>query len=237
MTIDLTTRVDTLEKEVAWIKQQLNKSTFENSSKAIYLREKPERETNQVNLPVISNKWTHMHKLLSVQSVALQSAISGTMAFFVGGSVALFMEWSWHVPVASFLSVSSLSWLVLSLDRRGLLHHVVKGHALSGKNKNLNLKITVENDTNKTEKILDELKLNKTITYEQLAEYAKALLQGEKMTTHNWTGRGNLFSQGQYSNLIGQMEKFGYSKPGYSRYPKKLTKKGYQLMELLAKLA
>lgn len=241
MATDLMTlqnELNELKKRVVKLEQANNKTAFNNSTVTLW-REKPERQdTEENNKPFFSNyvnNYVFVSKGITNVAIAGQALGTGIVVFLSSSVVALWVEWSWKVPLSLGIISGTLVWCVLAIDRRGLLNKAIDNG--KQKHKSLTLEVTETSEEDKLQKIVKRLNINPTITNEQLAIFAKAVLRGESMAIHKWSGRGNIFTQSQYQSITDQLDLFNYTKPPYSRFSRQLTKKGRRLMMELAKLA
>lgn len=233
MTIDLTARVETLENKVAKLEALLsNKSTSFNSTITWYGESEHQSDSTKQNyFSNYVNNFVFLAKSTTNRAMVEQASITGIIGFLSSGVISLLLEWSWQVPFTVGIMSTTFTWIVLVIDRRGLLQKAIE----KGKVNNKPLQVEIKNK-NANGGDIERLTLNGAITREQLGVYAREILKGKSMAVHKWTGRGALFTRSQYDDFMSELQHLNYVISGSGNTARQLTKKGKGLMKALAEL-
>lgn len=181
-------------------------------------------------MPWISTTTRFSEQLTSIEFLKVtvgQAAIMGLSFAGLGGLAS----WGLELPALPTIIVSgSVGFIgtvaVLILVNRLEIHSLVKGQADKSKRRSeLRVQIDQPGDHG-----IEFLYLNSDIKPEQLKEFARAALDGAVLSVHKWTGKGALFTRGQFDDLMGEFEKMNYIIPARGNVGRCLNAKGRALM-------
>jgi len=236
----LANRIETLERRVQKLEQHLNRrtSTFQHATRVLWRT--PESKPEAAAPPFVS-KTVHLSERLTsfefaVKATAAQAAITGLVAALLSGAGALIWDWPWQTPPVVGVGATTLSWMLLVLDHRDLLHQTVAA-ARPRKRQTDELRITVQAPSGRGipgQSDVERLFIKANITADQIQQFARAVTDGESLKVHNWVGSGSLFTRGQYDSLMSELERMGYVLPGTGNKPRRPTAKGRALLRALA---
>ncbi len=234
----LANRIETLEERVRKLEQQLNgrTSTFQHTTRVLWRNPEPKPDASAS--PFVS-KAVHLSERLTsfefaVKATAAQAAITGVVATLLSSAGALIWDWPWQTPPVVGVSVTTLSWMLLVLDHRDLLHQTVAAARRRRRPEELRITVQTPQKGRIAGSDVERLFIKANITTEQIKQFARAVTSGESLTVHNWVGAGSLFTRGQYDSLMSELERMGYVLPGAGNKPRRPTAKGRALLRALA---
>jgi hypothetical protein len=246
----LARRVTAMEKRIAAIEQRLAflerrpvasgdqaRTPYgwgDQVGEAYYHRQPDLAGTMQRWAPWVSTTSRIAADLTSSQTArrTLQEAcLSGIFFTCAGGFLAGLGHLPWYgAPIVGFTG-ASLTLAVLVAHNRTLLHKLVTSQAERGNKRRSEMRVQIDETGSHS---IDFLHLNSTITEAQLAEFARAVLDGASLAVHKWTGQGALFTRGQYDDLMSELIKMNYARDAAGNVARTLTPQGRALMRALA---
>lgn len=162
-----------------------------------------------------------------------EASLAGIFFTAAGGFLAGLGQIPWYgAPIVGFTG-ASLTLAVLVVHNRTLLHRLVTSQAERGAKRRSEMRVQVQIDRAGDHSI-DFLYLNSNVTKEQLAEFARAAIDGASLAVHKWTGQGALFTRGQFDDLMTELEKMNYVRPASGNVGRVLTARGRALMRGLS---
>ncbi len=244
-------RVANLEKRIAAIEQRL---TFlerrpaasadqartpygwgDEVGEAYYHRQPDLAGTMEHWAPWVSTTSRIAADLTSSQTArrTLQEAcLSGIFFTCAGGFLAGLGHLPWYAAPVVGATGASLTLAVLVAHNRTLLHKLVTSQAERSNKRRAEMRIQI--DEPRGGHSIDFLHLNSDVTEAQLAEFARAVLDGASLAVHKWTGQGSLFTRGQYDDLMSELIKMNYARDAAGNVARSLTPQGRALMRALA---
>lgn len=171
-----------------------------------------------------------------VKAMALQALLMAASAGGVGGLVA----WRADLPVLATVGgvcVASfaLTFTTLLVINRTDVHVLVRQQGSARHKRELHIQVdSLETGEGRIRSI--KFLLVAGVAPEQLREWATKVLEGSDLAIKAWTGRGALFSEGQYTALMKELERAGYVEPGRGNVARSLTRPGKALLKQLTKI-
>jgi hypothetical protein len=145
-------------------------------------------------------------------------------------ALAALIAWQAALPASLIIGTGVVTFTIvlgcLILVNRLEIHSLVKGQAdKSKRRREMRVQIDQPGDHG-----IEFLYLNSDIKQDQLKEFASAALDGAVLSVHKWTGKGALFTRGQFDDLMGELEKMNYIIPARGNVGRCLNAKGRALM-------
>ncbi len=185
-------------------------------------------------LPWISKSVQFAERLTSlefIRATLTEAAALGLVGALLGSGVALAFEYPWTLAPISGASAFGLAVGVLILHNRALLHVTVQQQGRGGQRNRQEADIFVHMDNGPVYPRPIARLLVEGITLVQLKEWAPRALVAPDLGVHAHSGGGKLFSQPQYSALMGQMLRFEYVKPSAGNKARQLNDRGRAVLE------
>jgi hypothetical protein len=188
-------------------------------------------------LPWVSKTTRFTERLTSTEFVWAtlgQAGIAGLSFTILGAGTAWLLELPWFAsPVIGAVGFA-LAGGVLLFHNREMLHRLVMEQTKKGKQRaELRVQIDFPFDGQVTPHA-EFLYLRCEVKPAQLAEFARAVLNGSSLAVHVWTGAGGAFTRAQYDSLMSELVKMDYIKPSTGNQTRSLNRRGLALMKALA---
>ncbi len=161
-----------------------------------------------------------------------EACLAGIFFTTTGGFLAALGHLPWYAAPIVGVTGASLSLAVLVAHNRTLLHKMVNSQAKRAEKRRAEMRVQI--DSPRGGHTIDFLHLNSDITEAQLAEFARAVLDGASLAVHKWTGQGSLFTRSQYDDLMSELVKMNYVRDAAGNVGRSLTPQGRALMRSLA---
>ncbi len=161
-----------------------------------------------------------------------EACLAGIFFTCAGGFAAALGHLPWFAAPIVGVTGASLSLAVLVAHNRTLLDRLVSSQASRNEKRRAELRVQI--DSPRGGQTADFLHLNSDVTTAQLAEFARAVLDGASLAVHKWTGQGSLFTRGQFDDLMSELVKMNYVREAAGNVGRSLTSKGKALMRALA---
>lgn len=169
-----------------------------------------------------------------IKATGLQAGLFAVTFAGAGAVAALWLELPWYASPTIGLAGFALSAGVLGIHNRTMLARLTRAQAEKGQRRRHELRVQVDRAADHG---ADFLYLNSDVTPAQLAEFARAAIEGASLGVHKWTGQGALFTRGQYEDLMTELVKMGYVNDSRGNVGRSLNSKGRALMRALAEKA
>jgi hypothetical protein len=193
-------------------------------------------------LPAAGQPWVSKRVQISEQLTSFEFAVKaqfGQAAIFalggavLGGLLGGWLDLSWYVaPVIGVVS-GTIALIILVLDHRGMVHQLVNevGQRPAKKQE---LRIAIKHSPSMgNQSDLRFLYLNGAIDRDDLRLMAQGVNEGKSLAVNAWIGVGG-WTRTKVDNVMSELEKMGYVRPGRGNQPRQLTRRGRALFKALA---
>jgi hypothetical protein len=191
-----------------------------------------------VGVPWVSKSVRITEQLTSfefaVKTQLGQAALFGLGGMVVGAGAAWLLELPWYAAPVLGAAAGTLALTILLLDHRGMVHQVITDAGNRPGKQRTELRVQIDQRDAHSRLNGVEFLYVSGIEHHQLQTFAAAAVKGSSLAVHKWTGRGALFTRGQFDDLMTELEQFGYIKPATGNVARQLTRKGRALMRALA---
>jgi len=188
-------------------------------------------------LPWVSKATRFTERLTSTEFVWAtlgEAGIAGLSCTILGAGAAWLFHLPWYASPVIGVGGLALAGGVLLIHNREMLHRLVTEQAKKGKQRS-ELRVQVDNPVKgRISPHAEFMYLRCDIKPEQLAEFARATLNGSGLAVHMWTGAGGVFTRAQYDSLMSELVKMEYIRPSAGNLARSLNQKGLALMKALA---
>jgi len=165
----------------------------------------------------------------AVKATAGQAALFGLGGGLFGAGAAWLLRLPWYASPVLGVASGTLALTLLLIDHRGMLHQVVR-EAGARKPRYGELRVQIEHSDGRG---TDYLFLKEDVAREDLRELAQGVLAGKSLAVHAWVGVGG-WTRTKFDNVMAELEKMGYTRPGRGNKARELTAKGRALFRALA---
>ncbi|GIK42383.1 MAG: hypothetical protein BroJett011_62160 [Chloroflexota bacterium] len=169
-----------------------------------------------------------------------QSAVWGLIGGLLSIGLPAFVNgWPWWTPGPAFILSTSLAWWLISADHQRALWIVEKiinrdfdgdGQAGAPEPEPITLEIIHKTESGSVKHML-RFQLPEGISQDDFYQFSRGItLEKRSLAESTWTGRGKLFSKGEYSRLLDDLTKAEVIRWRNKAAPaqgRELTKAGY----------
>jgi hypothetical protein len=162
------------------------------------------------------------------------AVIGGVAGWALWDAVALMIG-----AVAGYVLVAGAVWSMLLVDHRRLLwdneratHQDLDGDGTVGRVQEVRLSISHYDESGRFVR-MEYLNIP-GITQEQLQSFAREVTRGMPLAVASWTGRGALFSRGQYDALMAELQRAGLVRDDGGNIGRVLTAAGRSILKKIA---